>query len=250
MKPAAMVLVKNERYWLPYVLKQTEGHFDSYVIYDVGSNDGTLEIIDWFYERNKEKAQIKIRKLPHCEPIVQGTFRNAMIVDGERPVYLILDGDELYTQKSMSKIADAANTLDQMHEVNTRIKYGVFRRIEVLPELTQRYSEVRTHHRLYTADTPWKGTHPGEEPVYGQNTHSEIHFDDIVVWHMHNTLRSPKEEDALSRIRRKQQKTYRPGNAIQDMDLIKRVPMLAERVEHFEVTPALAILQERARNDS
>ena len=92
VSPSVMVLVKNEQYFLPYVLKQCEDIFDSFVIYDVGSTDETVRIIDWFYERNKDYADIVIRKLPHCSPPVQGTFRNSMIIEGQRPIYFILDG--------------------------------------------------------------------------------------------------------------------------------------------------------------
>jgi len=53
MSVVPTILVKNEAYWLPYVLECLRGKFDRYVIYDVGSTDGTKEIIDEFLYREK-----------------------------------------------------------------------------------------------------------------------------------------------------------------------------------------------------
>jgi glycosyltransferase involved in cell wall biosynthesis len=242
-RPSALILVKNEEYWLPYVLKQTEGFFDSYVIYDVGSTDKTRDIIDWFTKRMNGKADLMVKYLPHVPPEVQGTFRNSMIVEGKKPVYFILDGDELYRPEDLAKLTTAAEELEDVNRVNSRMKYGVVRRVEVNPDLTQQYAERRGHHRLYTKDAFWTGTHPGEVAYYRQSEKSEIQFDDITCWHMHNTLRSPNEEDALSRISRKRKKAYHPGGHMKPMDLLEELPILRTPIEDFKVSPALAALQ-------
>lgn len=241
-----MVLVKNEEYFLPYVLKQCEGIFDSYVIYDVGSTDQTAKVIEWFYERNKNDAHITVRKLPNVPPKVQGTFRNSMIAEGDRDVYLILDGDELYSPDHIKLIPGYAKALKYENARNPRKRYGVFERVEVSEDLRRQYVERRGHHRLYTKDAFWTGTHPGERAFHGQNHHSEEEYRTITCWHMHNTLRSSKEADATGRLRRKGQKSYHPGNTMDDLDLIKEIPLLATPIEDFKVSPALAALQEEA----
>jgi glycosyltransferase involved in cell wall biosynthesis len=239
-----MVLVKNEEYWLPYVLKQTEGYFDSYVIYDVGSTDITRDIIAWWLERMEGKADIFVRYMPHAEPIVQGAFRNSMIVEGRRPFYFILDGDELYKPEDLAKISYATDDLYRRRRNDPKRRYGVFRRVEVTPDLTQQYAERRTHHRLYSNDAYWTGTHPGEVAGYKQSHKSEVEYGDIICWHMHNTLRSSKEEDALKRQARKKQKSYHPGEELVKLDLLGELPILRKPIENFPVTPALAELQE------
>lgn len=247
ISPSALVLVKNEAYWLPYVLKQTEGYFDSYVIYDVGSTDHTRDVIDWWVPRGQDLgADVFVRKLPHVDPQVQGAFRNSMIVEGKREVYFILDGDELYTPLAMAQIGRAAKELSRQHwDVNPRKRYGVIRRVEVSEDLHRQYNKRRGHHRLYTRDAIWTGTHPGEVAYYRQNEKSEVWFDDIVCWHMHNTLRSPKEEDATKRLKRKGQKSYHPGDTMGDLELLDELPMLREPIENFPVSPALAALQRK-----
>lgn len=249
INPSVMVLVKNESYFLPYVLHQTEGHFDSYVIYDVGSTDNTRRIIDWWTTRMEGRADLFVRYLDDVPPAVQGTFRNSMIAEGRRDIYFILDGDELYKQEDFPLIAHAAGVLKQTHEeFNPRKRFGVVRRVEVSPDLRKQYDERRGHHRLYTRDAFWTGTHPGEVSGYKQSEKSELWFDDITCWHMHNTLRSPKEADATKRLRRKGQKSYHPGDTMSPLSLLEEIPALRTPIEDFPVAPALAALQEEWRN--
>lgn len=242
--PAVLVLVKNEEYWLPYCLQSVAPpHFKRFVIYDVGSTDRTRDVIKWFEETYKSKAEIEIRLMPHCDPIIQGTFRNSMIIDGRRPTYLILDGDEIYHPDDIRKIHKASTSLEEAHAISPRQKYGVFSRVEVHPDLKSCYAERRSHHRLYTNDAGWIGTHPGEIPRHNQNSKSELLFDDITVWHMHNTLRSSKEEDVPKRMTRKTQKTYHPGHEMVGFNLLDELPNLRKPIEDFPVCPALADLQ-------
>lgn len=245
MTPAVMVLVKNESFWLPYTLVQTEGHFDRYVIYDIGSTDGTKEIIEWWAKRNEGKAEIFTRFLPHCPPEVQGTFRNSMIAEGMRDSYFLLDGDELYSPRDIAQVAHAAKILQFTNKENPRLRYGVVRRTEVTTDLMYAYKEVRTHHRLYVKDAWWTGTHPGEAPFFAQHDKSQSHFPDIMCWHMHNTLRSAGEEEVPGRIKRKSQKSYHPGNEKEPLGLklLDTIPLLRKPIENFSVNPALQLLQ-------
>ena len=244
--PSVMILVKNEEYFLPFVLTQTEGHFDSFVLYDIGSTDGTRRIIDWWVKRMEGRADIFVRYLPHIPPEAQGACRNSMIVEGDRDIYFILDGDELYTPDHMAAMRPHAEILLAENEKDPRKRYGVLRRIELSSDLTHRYKLKRTHHRLYTKDAWWTGTHPGERAVHKQNDKSEVVYDitSPICWHLHNTLRSPKEGDALKRLVRKQQGTYHPGSEMEPFNLLKELPILQKPIEDFPVSPALAKLQE------
>jgi hypothetical protein len=241
--PSVVVLVQNEEYFLPFVLTQLEGHFDRAVIYDVASTDRTREIIDWWEDRVKGEIDTFIRRIDNpVEPEAQGAFRNAMTLEGGRDIYWILDGDELYTQKDLSKISKSAEVLNKNHKIIPAVRYGVFKRVEVSEDLKRQYCERRSHHRLYTSDASWTGTHPGEVPLHKQNKDSEIYFD-ITCWHMHNTQRSTKDDEALRRINRRQKRTHHPGSTMGDLDLLSELPRLREPIEDFPVSPALAALQ-------
>lgn len=247
--PSVMLLLKNEAYWAPYVLSQTEGIFDSYVIYDIGSTDGTQHIIKWFTDKMDGKADFFVRYLPHCPPEVQGAFRNSMIAEGNRDVYFLLDGDEIYSPTDLLKIPQYTSNLSGKNEQDHNKKYGVFRRVEVTENLNERYVEERTHHRLYHRSAWWTGTHPGERSFYEQKNAREMDFPDVTCWHMHNTLRSP-DKGVPGRERRRDQKTYHPGNefTLLGTKLLDEIPILREPIASFPVNPALARLQEEYRN--
>jgi hypothetical protein len=247
--PSVMVLLKNECYWAPYVLWQTKGLFDSYVIYDIGSTDGTQNIIKRFVEQMDGKADFFVRYLPHCPPEVQGAFRNSMPAEGDRDVYFLLDGDELYTQEDLIKIPQYADNLAGQAEKNIHKKYGVFRRTEVTGNLKEHYLETRTHHRLYHSTAWWTGTHPGERPFYELKNAREVDFPDVMCYHMHNTQRSP-DKGVPGRERRLDQGTYHPGHefGLLGTKLLDILPILRAPIEDFPVNPYLKTLQEEYRN--
>ncbi len=238
--PSVMILVKNESYFLPYVLKQCEGIFDSFVIYDIASTDNTREIIEWFHARNKGKADFTIRYMPDLSKEVQGAFRNSMIVEGQRPIYWILDGDELYTREDLLHIKACAEDLKIAHAFKNEKRFGVFKRVELSMDLTQQYDRRRSHHRLYHQSAYWTGTHPGEVSGYKQEEKSEEWYD-VTTWHFHNAVRSPDEASVLKRMDRKMKNTYHPGELV-PVSLLEEVPILNQRIEEFPVSPALEAL--------
>lgn len=242
-----VILVKNDCFWLPYTLTSIAGYFDKMVIYDVGSTDGTTDIIDWFTHKEKNRTEFFVRKLPDCPPEVQGCFRNSMIAEAETDMYLIVDGDEVYNVEDVAVIPKIGDILSSHESKNPRLKYVLFRRIEVSSDLTQKYNVEREHHRLYHRSAIWQGTHPGEVAVYPQNRKSELDFrSDVRVLHLHNTLRSPKEAETQKRIVRKSQKSYHPGE-LASFNILKEFPILQRRIADFPVTPALERLWENAR---
>lgn len=242
--PSALIMVKNESYFLPFVLTQLEGYFDSFVIYDIGSTDNTREIIDWWTTKMDGKTDLFVRYLPDLEPKVQGALRNSMIVEGRRSIYAIIDGDELYKKEDLARISACAEDLKLMHAFNNEKRFGLFKRVELNSEMTMQYDKRRSHHRLYTQDAFWTGNHPGEVSGYKQEEASEEWYDDIICWHFHNALRSPDEASVPKRVTRKAKRSYHPGNLI-DVDILEELPILRNRIEDFPVTPALERLWER-----
>lgn len=239
-----VVLVKNEEYFLPYCLESVAGHFDRMVIYDVGSEDRTPEIIRWFVDKEKHRTDFFVRMLPHCPPVVQGTFRNSMIAEALSDYYFILDGDEVYTSDDLKRIKQIPEKLARARErfgdpTGPRKLYGLVRRMEFSSDLRSRYSVEREHHRVYRREAIWQGTHPGEAPVFPQNRSTELDCrEDAVCYHFHNTLRSPKEADTPSRMRRKQQHSYHPGQ-LEPFDLLAHVPILRGPIANWTPAPAL-----------
>lgn len=239
-----LILVKNDEYWLPYVLQSARGWFDRYVIYDVGSTDRTPEIINWFKD-TEDKADVFVRYMPHVNPIVQGAFRNSMIAEARSEWYLILDGDELYTQDGFQRMTLELEMLKRKYESGGVI-YGIVPRVEVLNGLDRAYGQdLRVpHHRLYHRTAVFCGTHPGEWPLYTQKSEREFWLDDACAcYHFHNTERSHDEVGVPKRVERKSKKTYHPGHQ-EDFDLFSVLPILRKRIEDFPINPALKQLQD------
>jgi hypothetical protein len=245
------ILVMNDAYFLPYVLDQLRGRFNRYVIYDAGSEDGTENIVDWFSET--EEAEFFIRKLPFAVPAIQGCYRNSMLVEAQTEWTFMVDGDELYTPEGLDNLANHI-TPKNTHKDHDRIMgcyvdeflYGVTRRQEIGSDLTQRYSEIRGHHRLYRRNAHFMGSHPGEAPAFKQVPKNELRLDDVTCYHFHNALRSPLEGSVPKRLDRKAQGTYHPGELV-PFNLLETLPALREPINGFTVSPDLERLQHDAK---
>jgi hypothetical protein len=239
---AAVVLVSNDEYYLPYTLESISGVFERVVIYNVGSEDKTQKIIDWWVDKEKD-TDCWVRHLPMCEPVVQGCFRNSMIAEARTDAYWIADGDEILRVDEAKKIPFLARKLIKRNQGNPRTRYGVVSRLEVSTDLRFQYSEIRTHHRLYMRDAVWTHTHPGEIPYYKQDWKSEVNYrDEIQVLHMHNATRSSKEEVALKRVARKSQRSYHPGRLLK-IDLLEEYPILKKQIADWPMDPMLKEIQ-------
>lgn len=235
-----VILVMNDEFWLPYTLQCIRGKFPRYVIYDIGSTDGTENVIDWFIEKEKNRASLYVRKLPFVDPQIQGIFRNSMIAEAQSDWYFIVDGDEVYREADINSISKLNLSHGGMYP-NTDVVYGVFTRKEFNRDLTQQYSIKRSHHRLYHRKAIWVGTHPGEEAVIRQKQQTEDNYP-YTCYHFHGTTRSSNEAVVPSRNTRKQKATYTPGNLI-PVNLLEEVPLLRTSIEDFPACPELERLQ-------
>lgn len=233
-----VILTMNDEYWLPYCLASIAGHFDKYVIYDVGSTDRSKEIIDWFVQKNQKRSDMFVRYLPKCDPVVQGTFRNSMIAEADSQHYFIVDADEIYKPEAIRQII--RSTSDPRYLATELRPYGVVQRVEVTEGLTQAYGLGMnlSHHRLYHSSAYWKGTHPGEVAVYPQNKNTEYWIPDVTCYHFHNTNRSTKDSEVPKRIERRSQATYHRGELL-PLEVVKELPILLKRFEDFPVNPSL-----------
>lgn len=242
-----VVLVCNEEYWLPYVLEASRGHFERYVLYDVGSTDATRQVIEWFMDTSPGVSFVR-KFLPMCEPIVQGCFRNSMIAEAEAPYYLILDGDEIYRPEDYERLKCAA---ESMHVMHARKLYGMVRRQEWTADLTKAYGITRStpHHRIYSRDAYFRGPHPGERPVPEIGRTNEQWFEGIRCHHFHHPARSSKDAEVPGRLDRKDNATYHRGECL-PATLFDELPILRKRIESFAVAPVLAEMQATARPET
>lgn len=233
-----MILAMNDCFWLPYALESLRGRFNRYVIYDAGSEDGTENIIDWFTQTEKG-ATFFVRKLPFAIPTIQGVYRNSMLIEAETEWCFMIDCDEIYSPESLDNLQlQFDSRLDGMDKP----LYGVVDRQEMVTSLLHKYSDLRTHHRLYRRNAYFTGSHPGEAPRYKQKPSNEFRFEGVTCYHFHNALRSPLEGSVPKRLDRKAQGTYHPGEPV-PFNLLDELPILRKPIEAFQVSPDLEKLQ-------
>lgn len=239
-----LVLVSNDEYWLPYVLESTRGYFERYVIYDVGSSDGTIGIIKWFIDSMQNKAEFFVRGIRGIPaPSTQGAFRNSMIAEARSEWTFILDGDEIYSPKSYENILNGVNSMNKTFKDYEPL-YGIVPRIEVAGNLNSAYGTDKTvpHHRLYHRTAVFTGPHPGEVPLYEQNSENSRWIRNAVCYHFHNADRSTRDSEVPKRLDRKTRPTYRPGS-LDSVNIFEVLPILKSPIEDFPVNPRLKELQ-------
>ena len=235
-----LILSKNDEYFLPYVLKAIKGWFSRYIFYDVGSQDSTRDVIEQFIMVEETDADITYRPLPHCEPIVQGTFRNAMISEARADFYLLVDCDEVWLQKSLTKLIEEMPKMIEAYEKEGKL-YGIVRRLEVSRKLDAIHgmNERVPHHRVYHRTATWIGTHPGEQAKITQKSRNEYNFlDDVKLLHFHQPDRSSLDEQVPGRMGRRFKATYARGE-VTPIDLLEVLPLLRTPVGNFPTNPLL-----------
>lgn len=238
-----VILVMNDEYFLPYCLEASRGFFQRYVIYDVGSDDRTTDIIEWFVNSMKGKAEFFVRRVPKVVPSIQGTFRNSMIAEARSEWYFILDADEIYAPDSFQAIVEAAEGMNKSHHQYGQL-YGVVPRIEIAGDLKSAYGVGKRvpHHRIYHRTAIWTGPHPGEAPLYEQTIQNERWIHDVTCYHFHNAERSREDAAVPKRLDRRARGTYRPGDA-EPFDLFAALPLLKTPIEDFPRNPVLEAMQ-------
>lgn len=230
----ALVLVKDDEYWLPYCFAAAKGWFNKFVIYDVGSEDSTRDIIEYFIDSQRKDTDFVYRPLPHAEPLIQGTFRNSMIAEAGTDYYLLLDADEVWLQSSLIVLQEEMPRMIEAYETEGKL-YGIVRRLEVARKLDalQGMDERVPHHRLYHRTATWTGTHPGEDATIVQKPRNEYNFNNKVkLLHFHQPDRSTLDDQVPSRISRRFKPTYTRGKST-PVDLMKTVPLLRKPIGNF-----------------
>lgn len=235
----------NEEYWLPYCLEAANGHFGRFIIYDIGSQDSTRDVIDWFIKRTD--AEVWYRPLPFVPPRVQGTFRNSMNAETQADWYFILDGDEIYSPEGYDALIQEMENMKEMYISKGRT-YGVARRVEVDTDLLNAYGQDLkvSHHRVYHRKMVFTGPHPGEAPLITQTKKTDHWFSkEVVCYHMHNCQRSRLDQDVPKRIQRRMRGTYHPGDKA-PIDILDKIPLLRTQIDSaFLVNPALEYLWQK-----
>lgn len=104
----ANCVVKNEENFIWFSIMSIVDWVDKVLIYDTGSRDKTVEIIKKIQDIKKNK--IIFKEVGEVDKYQFTRFRQKMLDNSKSDWILILDGDEVWWEKSIKLLVDTINT--------------------------------------------------------------------------------------------------------------------------------------------
>lgn len=104
MKISVHTVVKNEVRFIWYSIMSVISYVDEVIIWDTGSTDGTIEVIKELKKMFPEKVKVKF-----IDNVNKNTFtdvRNQMLAESDSDWFIIVDGDEVWWDKSIKRLVD------------------------------------------------------------------------------------------------------------------------------------------------
>ena len=104
MKICSHTLVKNEERFIWYSVMSVIAHVDKALIWDTGSTDKTVEIIDEIKKRYPKK--VAFREVGEVSPESFTKVRQEMLDATASDWFLVVDGDEVWREDSIKKVVN------------------------------------------------------------------------------------------------------------------------------------------------
>jgi glycosyltransferase involved in cell wall biosynthesis len=217
MNIVPVLLVKNEELWIERVLTPLVNVFPHVIVSDTGSTDSTETIIQ---DMRTHGANIVLNSYPDLKPAQLGKCRQDM-QDQARALFdathiFLVDGDELYPTKYLRFIQEFP-----MPE-NALSGFTSGKEIRELPNGELWYLRLNgsnddiglNRQAIISVDSRWSGEYPFESPstykpgdptnYYWKPADPTCHF-----FHLHQTIRSNKDEDVYIRMKKRHQLSMR-----------------------------------------
>lgn len=105
----AHCLVKNEGRLVWFSVMSVINHVDKVLLWDTGSTDGTLEIIEKIRKTQNAKRKIEFRKVGEVTPVSFTKVRQEMLDATDTDWFIVVDGDEIWWEDSIKQVVDAIN---------------------------------------------------------------------------------------------------------------------------------------------
>lgn len=109
MKKAARItvhcVIRNEEYWIWYAIQSILPYVDKILIFDTGSTDRTVEIIQTF-----KSKKIHFQQKGVVDAIGLSRLRQEMLELTKTDWILILDGDEIWYRDGIKELLEKVNT--------------------------------------------------------------------------------------------------------------------------------------------
>lgn len=202
------LMIKNEEYWIYYVLRDLMAVFPKLILLDTGSTDKTVEVVEEAAKIHNCCTILLIEE-HYTNPFHIGEGRNKLRNLCETHWMFLVDGDEIWREDKLQKL------LQQEIPDNTEVIMTGAKNIEdVEGKLQLREHDTANMDRLFAPSIHWNRTdYPFES--YGLNgtfPMEKVHYapaDQVYEWHVRHTLRSSLNGHAFFR---EEKKGYFPYN--------------------------------------
>lgn len=101
MSITAHCLIKNEEKFVGYAIKSVIDFVDSVIVFDTGSTDSTVEIVQNLKKEYPDK--IIFEEKGPCDKIQHTRLRQEMLDRTKTDWFMILDGDEIWTRRGLEE---------------------------------------------------------------------------------------------------------------------------------------------------
>jgi glycosyltransferase involved in cell wall biosynthesis len=201
----AHCLVKNEENFVWYAIKSVIDFVDKIIVFDTGSTDNTVEIVQGLVKEYPDK--IIFAEKGECDKKRHTELRQEMVDRTTTDWFMILDGDEVWTKRGME---EAKKTIEENKEVECLVapfylcvgdvyhryfKKGKFNILGEIGNLTVRF--VRKINNVHWAGGyGYDSLFDGNENIFFTTKNSsflENHF-----WHLTHLTRSSLQTDYSS----------------------------------------------------
>lgn len=117
MKITAHCLVKNEERFVWYSIMSVTPYVDEVMVWDMGSRDKTVGILEALLEDPRTKGKIKLKKLKSQNFFDEPKIRQQMLDETKSDWFIVVDGDEIWWHDSIKRVVD---TIKQKgHEIES-----------------------------------------------------------------------------------------------------------------------------------
>ncbi len=187
MELTAHVMIRNEEYWLGYVLDSLLQVMDEVIVVDTGSSDNTVDVVRRVMKEHPN-CRTQFLCYGHLTPEENGQARQWMTDRTHTEWAMIVDGDEYYAPETLQKIKSTP--------LPPTARLG-FTTLQVLQHkdgkfwLAERWSKQALFH---APTTRWTGKYPfeGPEPWYAQ-PETFYYYEDTIGLDFHHLMRSGQD---------------------------------------------------------
>lgn len=102
----AHTIVKNEERFIWYSVMSVVDYVDEYLIWDMGSKDRTIKILENLAVDPRTKGKIKFKKLESDSHFDERKIREDMLSITKSGWFIVVDGDEIWWQKSIRDLTN------------------------------------------------------------------------------------------------------------------------------------------------